>query len=86
MWQQLKQNKNKEFSSITGNLRYVSLIDEQLKGLIELVIDVLGLATFDDKVIDDRVDPEVQLLDSLLAVLSPVKGNKKELVYSVSRI
>ncbi len=61
------------------------MIDKQLKGLIELVIDVLGLATFDDKVIDYRVNPEVQLLDRLLTVLSPVKGNKKELVTDLAK-
>ena len=34
-------------------MTFVSLIDEQLEGLVELVVDVLGLAALGHEVIDD---------------------------------
>jgi len=45
------------------------LIDEKLESFVDLIVDVLGLATFGDQVVDDRIDSQVQLLNSLLAIL-----------------
>ena len=47
------------------------LIDKELEGLVQLVVDVLGLAPFGHQVVDDGVDSQVQLLHRLLAVLGP---------------
>ena len=46
------------------------MVDKKFKGLIDLVVDILRLHFLGDKVGDDRVDPEVQLLHSLLSVLA----------------
>ena len=46
------------------------MVDKKFKGLIDLVVDILRLHLLGDKVGDDRVDPEVQLLHSLLSVLA----------------
>ena len=50
---------------------HLVLVDEELEGLVQLVVDVLGLASFCHQIVDDGVDAEVQLLDGLLAVLGP---------------
>ena len=52
------------------NLLTFSVVDKKFKGLIDLVVDILRLHFLGDKVGDDRVDPEVQLLHSLLSVLA----------------
>ena len=52
----------------------ILIVDEELEGLVQLVVDVLRLASFDDEVGDDGVDAKVQLLDRLFAVFG--SGNK----------
>jgi len=47
----------------------ILIVDEELEGLVQLVVNVLRLAPFDDEVGDDGVDAEIQLLDGLFAVL-----------------
>ena len=49
------------------------VVDEELEGLVELVVDVLGLASFNDEVGNDGVDAKVQLLNGLLAIFGPEK-------------
>ena len=49
---------------------YFSGVDKKFKGLIDLVVDILRLHLLGDQVGDDGVDPEVQLLHGLLAVLA----------------
>ena len=46
------------------------MVDKKFKGLIDLVVDILRLHLLGDQVGDDGVDPEVQLLHGLLAVLT----------------
>ena len=46
------------------------MVDKKFKGLIDLVVDILRLHFLGDKVGDDGVDPEVQLLHSFLSVLA----------------
>ena len=45
------------------------MIDEKFKGLINFIIDILCLHLLGDKVGDDGVNSEVQLLNCLLSVL-----------------
>ena len=50
------------------------MIDEEVEGLVELVVDVLRLHLLGDEVEHDAVDAEVQLLHRLLAVLGARLG------------
>ena len=50
------------------------LVDEEVEGLVELVVDVLRLHLLRDEIEHDVVDAEVQLLHRLLAVLGPRLG------------
>ena len=50
------------------------LVDEEVEGLVELVVDVLRLHLLGDEVEHDAVDAEVQLLHRLLAVLGARLG------------
>ena len=49
-----------------GNL----MVDKKFEGLVHFIIDILSLQLLCDKVGNDGVDTEVQLLDSLLSILS----------------
>ena len=68
------------------------VVDEELEGLVELVVDVLGLAAFDDEVGDDGVDAKVQFLNGLLAIFGPEKKKYYKITtftysnYSIFRI
>ena len=63
------KNKYPSFSIFTFEFTF-SVVDKKFKGLIDLVVDILRLHLLGDKVGDDGVDPEVQLLHSLLPVLT----------------
>ena len=49
------------------------LVDEEVEGLVDLVVHVLGLHLLAHEVVHDVVDAEVQLLHGLLAVLGAGK-------------
>ena len=56
-------------------------MNEELEGLVQLVVDVLGLHLFGDQVVHDAVDAEVQLLHSLLTILGPgTKCSKRDVI------
>ena len=62
-------------SSTLVPFEYLFLLeDEEVEGLVELVVDVLRLHLLRDEVEHDVVDAEVQLLHRLLAVLGPRLG------------
>ena len=45
------------------------MVDKEFKGLVNLVVDILGFHLFKDELGDDRVDAKVQLLNRLLSIL-----------------
>ena len=50
------------------------VVDEKFECLVNFIVDILCLHLLGDKVSDDGVNPEVQLLNSLLSVLGSVIG------------
>lgn len=48
-------------------------IDEECKGLVKVVVDILGLHLLSDKIEHNCINAEVQFLHSFLTILSPVE-------------
>ena len=50
------------------------MVYKELEGLVNFIIDILRLHLLGDEIRDDGVNPEVELLDGLLSVLTATLG------------
>ena len=50
------------------------MVYKELEGLVNFIVDILRLHLLSDEIRDDGVNPEVELLDGLLSVLTATFG------------
>ena len=50
------------------------MVYKELEGLVNFIVDILRLHLLGDEIRDDGVNPEVELLDGLLSVLTATLG------------